>query len=130
VVLDEHLPTLLAHASTRSCSVDKEPIDAVICLGSSCFARGSAEKLRALNACLEHHNVAVNFRTKGSLCVKEFTSGPTIAIHGVEYGHVQSGTAVALRQRALQKRNSNAEVSVIKPLLQKRTVTAQRISAG
>lgn len=72
--IDERLPTLLAHASTRSCSVDKEPIDAVIGLGSSCFARGNAEKLRALKACPEHHNDAVNFQTKGSLCVKEFTA--------------------------------------------------------
>ena len=85
--------------------MDKEPIDVVICLGSSCFARGNAENLRDLKAYLEHHNVAVNFRTKGSLCVKKCTSGPTIAINGVEYGHVQSGAAVALLQRALQNRD-------------------------
>jgi NADH:ubiquinone oxidoreductase subunit E len=84
--------------------VDNDPIDVVICLGSSCFARGNAQNLRELKAYLEHHDIAANFRTRGRLCVKNCTSGPTIAINGVEYGNVQPGTAVALLERALQER--------------------------
>ena len=84
---------------------DKNPIDVVICLGSSCFARGNAANLRELKTYLEHCNIAANFRTRGRLCVKKCTSGPTIAINGVEYGHVQSGAAVALLERALQERD-------------------------
>jgi NADH:ubiquinone oxidoreductase subunit E len=81
-----------------------KPIEVVICLGSSCFARGNAENLRDLKGYLEHYNVAANFRTRGRLCVKKCTSGPTIAINGVEYGHMRPGTAVALLERALQER--------------------------
>lgn len=87
--------------------MDKTPIDVVICLGSSCFARGNADNLRELKTYLEHSNVAANFRTRGRLCVKKCTSGPTIAINGIEYGHVQPGTAVSLLERALQERNKD-----------------------
>ena len=83
---------------------NNDPIDVVICLGSSCFARGNAQNLRDLKAYLELHGIAANFRTKGRLCAKKCTSGPTIAINGVEYGHVQPGAAVALLERALQER--------------------------
>jgi NADH:ubiquinone oxidoreductase subunit E len=81
------------------------PIDVVICLGSSCFARGNAENLRDLKTYLEHYNIAANFRTIGKLCGNKCTSGPMIAINGVEYEHVQPGGAVALLERALQERD-------------------------
>jgi NADH:ubiquinone oxidoreductase subunit E len=85
--------------------VDKKPIDVVICLGSSCFARGNAENLRDLKTYLEHYNIAANFRTRGKLCTKKCTLGPTIAINGVEHEHVQPGDAVILLEQALQERN-------------------------
>jgi NADH:ubiquinone oxidoreductase subunit E len=85
--------------------VDKKPIDVVICLGSSCFARGNAENLRDLKAYLEQYNIAASFRTRGRLCGSQCTSGPTIVINDVEYGHVQPGTAVPLLERALQERD-------------------------
>jgi NADH:ubiquinone oxidoreductase subunit E len=84
---------------------NNQPIDVVICLGSSCFARGSAENLRDLKTYLEHYNIAANFRTRGKLCGNKCTLGPTISIDGVEHEHVQPGTAVALLERALQERN-------------------------
>jgi NADH:ubiquinone oxidoreductase subunit E len=85
--------------------VDKKPIDVVICLGSSCFARGNAENLRDLKAYFEHYNIAANFRTRGRLCGSKCTSGPLIVINGVEYEAVEPGTAVALLERALQVRD-------------------------
>jgi NADH:ubiquinone oxidoreductase subunit E len=85
--------------------VDRKPIDVMICLGSSCFARGNAENLRDLRAYLERYNVAANFRTRGRLCGEKCASGPTIIINGVEHEHVQSGTAVALLEQALQERD-------------------------
>ena len=85
--------------------VDKSPIDVVICLGSSCFARGNAENLRELKAYLENCDNAVNFRVRGRLCEKKCTTGPTITINGVDYGEVQSGAAIALLERALQERD-------------------------
>ena len=84
---------------------NNQPIDVVICLGSSCFARGNAENLRDLKTYLEHYNIAANFRTSGKLCGNKCTSGPTIAINGVEYEHVQPGAAVSLLERALQERD-------------------------
>ena len=84
---------------------NNDPIDVVICLGSSCFARGNAQNLRELKAYLERPDIAPNFRTKGRLCVTKCTSGPTISINGVEYGYVQPGAAVALLERALQERD-------------------------
>lgn len=85
--------------------MDKTPIDIVICLGSSCFARGNADNLRELKTYLEHCNVAANFHICGRLCAEKCTSGPTIAINGVEYAHVQPGTAVGLLERSLQERD-------------------------
>jgi len=87
--------------------VDKKPIDVVICLGSSCFARGNAENLRDLKTYLEHYNIAANFRTRGKLCTKKCTLGPMIAINGVEYNQVQPGAAVSLLEQALQEREND-----------------------
>ena len=86
-------------------SVDNNPIDIVICLGSSCFARGNAENLRDLKAYLERNNIGVNFRACGTLCVRNCPSGPTIAINGNKYGYVKPGTAIALLERELRRRN-------------------------
>jgi NADH:ubiquinone oxidoreductase subunit E len=83
---------------------NNKPIDVVICLGSSCFARGNGENVRDLKTYLQHYNVAVNFRTRGKLCENKCTLGPVIAINSIEYDHVQPGTAVALLEQALQGR--------------------------
>lgn len=85
-------------------SAKDEPIDVVICLGSSCFARGNAENLRDLKTYLEHYNVAARFKTRGKLCRNKCTVGPSITIDGVEYDHVKPGSAVTLLEQALQNR--------------------------
>ena len=84
---------------------NNKPIDVVICLGSSCFARGNGENVRDLKTYLQHYNVAANFRTRGKLCGNKCTLGPVIAINSIEYDHVQPGAAVALLERALHERD-------------------------
>jgi NADH:ubiquinone oxidoreductase subunit E len=83
-----------------------KPIDLVICLGSSCFARGNGQNLRDLKTYLEHYDIRANFRTRGKLCGNICTLGPAISINGVEYEQVQPGDAVALLERALRERDA------------------------
>ena len=83
---------------------DEKPIEIVICLGSSCFARGNAENLRALKTYLEHYNVAAKFSVHGQLCRDKCTIAPTLTIDNKEHNNVKPGGAVALLEQALKER--------------------------
>ena len=83
---------------------DEKPIEIVICLGSSCFARGNGENLRALKTYIEHYNVAAKFSVRGHLCRDKCTIAPTLTIDDREYHNLKPGGAVALLDQALKDR--------------------------
>jgi NADH:ubiquinone oxidoreductase subunit E len=62
--------------------VDAEPIEIVICLGSSCFARGNAQNLAIIEEFLESHELKASVRFSGKLCQDECKAGPNLAIAG------------------------------------------------
>ena len=58
------------------------PIEIVICMGSSCFARGNANNLGIIQDFLENRGLKVSVRLSGKLCQDECKLGPNLAIAG------------------------------------------------
>ncbi|HEX8927017.1 MAG TPA: (2Fe-2S) ferredoxin domain-containing protein [Terriglobales bacterium] len=79
-------------------------MEITICLGSSCFARGNGENLRALQEHVKKNGLSAEIRMRGVLCHEKCTIGPTIVIDSVQYTDVQPGTAVALLEHAMKEK--------------------------
>ena len=75
--------------------VDVEPVEIVICLGSSCFARGNSENLAIIEEFVQKHGLQAAVRLSGKLCQDECKLGPNLTIAGENYHEI---TAAKLRQ--------------------------------
>ncbi len=58
------------------------PVEIVVCLGSSCFARGNSENLALINSHVQSHGLKVAVRITGKLCQDECMQGPNLSIGG------------------------------------------------
>jgi len=54
----------------------------IICMGSSCFARGNRENLRIIEKFIFKRKLQDKVVLKGTLCEDECTKGPVITING------------------------------------------------
>jgi NADH:ubiquinone oxidoreductase subunit E len=81
-------------------------IEITICLGSSCFARGNGENLRAIQEHIRRNGLNARLKMRGCLCREKCTVGPSLVIDGIEYTNVQSGTAVALLEHAMKEKQT------------------------
>lgn len=68
--------------------VDVEPMEIVICLGSSCFARGNSQNLAIIEEFLASHGLKALVRLSGKLCQDECKQGPNLTIAGVTHHEV------------------------------------------
>jgi len=59
-----------------------EPEEIVVCLGSSCYARGNAEHLAAIQEYLKSRGLEASVRVKGHLCEDHCKQGPNVTIGG------------------------------------------------
>ena len=83
---------------------DEESREIVVCLGSSCFARGNALNLSAVESYLSHHGLDDSIRVTGRLCKDECKLGPNLTICGSELHEVDA----ARLRAALQKLTGGA----------------------
>jgi NADH:ubiquinone oxidoreductase subunit E len=74
---------------------DRNAVDVVVCLGSSCFARGNAQNLSAIEAYLESHNLRDSVHITGCLCQDECKRGPNLVVRG---DHLHEVDPAALRE--------------------------------
>ena len=65
-----------------------EPVEIVICLGSSCFARGNSQNLAIIEEFLAAHGLKASVRLSGKLCQDECKQGPNLPIAGVIHHEV------------------------------------------
>lgn len=79
-----------------------DAIEIVVCLGSSCFARGNSENLAILNKYAQSNGTAVSIRLTGKLCQDQCKLGPNLTIGGELHHNV---TAARLRE-LLQQLNA------------------------
>jgi NADH:ubiquinone oxidoreductase subunit E len=59
-----------------------EPEEIVVCLGSSCFARGNAEHLAVIQEYLKSRGLEASVRVSGHLCEDCCKQGPNVTIGG------------------------------------------------
>ena len=79
-------------------SDEVEP-EVVVCLGSSCFARGNAQNLSALEAFLQSHSLSQHVHIRGCLCQDECKQGPNITISGTHHHDVSAAKLREILQR-------------------------------
>jgi NADH:ubiquinone oxidoreductase subunit E len=80
-------------------SSDDQVVEIVVCLGSSCFARGNSEILAVLQQYVQNKGPSSSVRLAGCLCQDECKQGPNLKIDG-EFHH--NITAARLRELLLQ----------------------------
>jgi NADH:ubiquinone oxidoreductase subunit E len=73
--------------------------EVVVCLGSSCFARGNSQNLAAIEAYLESHKLAEAFRVTGRLCQDECKQGPNLSVCGAHHHEVCAATLREILQQ-------------------------------
>jgi len=75
-------------------SPQNDSVEIVVCLGSSCFARGNSENLTILKT-YETHAVSTPMRLTGCLCQDKCRQSPNMTINGKSHHGV---TPEELRQ--------------------------------
>ena len=72
-----------------------EPVEIVVCLGSSCFARGNSQHLATIKDYIQNHSLNATVRLSGQLCQDMCKRGPNLIIAGEIHHEV---TPAALRE--------------------------------
>jgi NADH:ubiquinone oxidoreductase subunit E len=57
--------------------------EVVICLGSSCFARGNKQLVKIVTNYLQDRNLQSDVRFHGQRCFGECASGPSLKLDGI-----------------------------------------------
>ncbi len=68
----------------------------VICMGSSCFARGNREHLELIENYLQDSGLAAAVAFSGCRCRGECGSGPNVEINGTLHQGIDAGTLLDL----------------------------------
>lgn len=61
-----------------------------VCMGSSCFARGNAKNLQAIQSYIESKGLDAEVELCGLRCCDECSKGPNINIDGTEYHNLET----------------------------------------
>ena len=80
---------------------EKTRIPIVICMGSSCSARGNAAHLATIRAWLAAHGLEESVEISGSLCSGKCKEGPNIEIAGRLYSELDAGSLVDILNHTL-----------------------------
>ncbi len=86
--------------------LDDGIIEIVVCLGSSCFARGNSENLATINQHVQSHGLNASVRLTGRLCQDQCKEGPNLTIGG----ELHHGVTAAKLCELLQEPNSPLRV--------------------
>jgi len=57
----------------------------IVCMGSSCFARGNRENLKIIKDFLSEHKLSDRIKVEGILCSGDCGKGPNICFNSVWY---------------------------------------------
>ena len=67
-----------------------ESKELLICLGSSCFARGNKEIVQMIRKFLEEHELSRKVDFRGKHCFGHCEKGPSLRINGKHYEHINA----------------------------------------
>ncbi len=62
----------------------------VICLGSSCFARGNKQMVQIVKKFLEEHRLMHKVRFRGKHCFGNCENGPSMTIGDERFEHISA----------------------------------------
>ena len=62
-----------------------EKKEIIICLGSSCFARGNNKNLEFIQEYLKVNDLKAKITFKGQLCSQQCSQGPVVIIDGEKF---------------------------------------------
>lgn len=79
----------------------------VVCLGSSCFARGNEENIRVVEDYLQKNSYQddVDVELSGTLCQGRCSEGPNVIVDGKMYNKVDPGVMLDILKRTLPPRS-------------------------
>lgn len=75
----------------------------VVCMGSSCYARGNNRNLEIIRKYAETNPLALSMEVKGILCTCLCMKGPVIEINGVRHEKVSPDEVVPLLDKFLAR---------------------------
>jgi|BioPla2DNA2_1021312.scaffolds.fasta_scaffold74078_2 NADH:ubiquinone oxidoreductase subunit E len=73
----------------------------IICMGSSCFARGNEDNLRLIEDYIREHQLDDRVELSGRCCAKQCAEGPNVSIDGVVYNGVNEERLMKLLNEKL-----------------------------
>ncbi|MGC9343979.1 MAG: (2Fe-2S) ferredoxin domain-containing protein [Bacteroidales bacterium] len=73
----------------------------IICLGSSCFARGNKKTLSLIQQYLEDHNLKDKVVFKGNHCFGKCHNGPNLKINGRDYEGINEADIIPILEKEL-----------------------------
>ncbi|MGL6195069.1 MAG: NAD(P)H-dependent oxidoreductase subunit E [Thermoguttaceae bacterium] len=79
----------------------------VICMGSSCFARGNEENLRVIENFIEAHDCSDQVSLTGKCCLRKCADGPNVIIDGEHYPKMDKGTLLDILNKHLPNLKKN-----------------------
>jgi len=88
--------------------MDKNTI--VICMGSSCFARGNDINLHKVENYIKEHDLEGNITLKGCLCEGECSLGPNMIINGKTFNQVKPDSIMEILDLELHKKRIDQDV--------------------
>lgn len=77
---------------------ENDPIEIVVCYGTSCFARGNSENLAIVKNYVQSHLANASVRLSGKLCQNQCADGPNMVIGGELHHGVTSAKLLELLQ--------------------------------
>lgn len=78
---------------------ENEPVEIVVCYGTSCFARGNSENLAIVKKYVQSHGANASVRLSGKLCQNQCADGPNLLIGGKLHRGVTAAKLLELLQR-------------------------------
>ena len=99
-----------------------KPFAVKICLGSSCYTRGSREILESIQSYITEEKLESMVVLTGSLCEEQCRNGPTITIDDVTYTGVDEKKALNLLDKHIHSRSG------LKPVPDERKSGKERLN--
>jgi NADH:ubiquinone oxidoreductase subunit E len=81
---------------------DNGEVEIVVCLGSSCYARGNSENLAIINRYMQSFGLKAAVRLTGRLCQDQCKQGPNLIIGGEFYHNVTAARLQELLEQQSQ----------------------------
>lgn len=81
----------------------EKTLNITICLGSSCFSRGSKEVIEAIEEYLENIDMKAKTNFKGGHCFGNCAEGPILIINGKTFKSVDPESAITAIESILDQ---------------------------